>query len=210
MTRALAALIILVSVAAVALGGRDDKASAEPSSRDEVQAETRAFAELFFTDAHIAECVGALDSLRQRGRRHVYQSYSEVLESDAPEAKTSSGILMLYTVVSRSDTLYHHFSVSRAPFLATAFGQTLVGLACLRLDLPAPKTILVSPRQVFHAEWHLTPQEHAELVGRELPPWPEPISAVAADALVLTTDSEMVPYHVDYDEVRRIKGESSN
>jgi hypothetical protein len=208
--RAVSVLLLCLSVAGPAVAGQNDKVSGEGARSAEAEADIRAFAESFYADSHVAECCAVLDSLRQRGRRHVYADYSEVLESEAPELRTSSGILMVYTVVSRADTLYHHFSVSRAPYLATAFGRTLVGLACLRLGLPAPLAILLSPMQVFHAEWHLTPEQHAALIARAVPPWPEPISHEAARALVLTSGVEIERFDVDYDDVRRLRSESSN
>jgi len=203
-------LLLLLSAAGPAVAGLDDKGWGVGPRTAAEEAELQAFAESFYADSHIAECCAALDSLRQRGRRHVYADYSELLESEAPEIRTSSGVLMVYTVVSRAGTFYHHFSVSRAPYLATAFGRTLIGLACLRLSLPAPQSILLSPMQVFHAEWHLTPEQEAALVAREPPAWPEPISGEAARALIATSGAEIERIDIDYDDVRRLRSESSN
>ena len=197
------ATLIVVVVLAVS-------ASAEAPS---VSPQDDGFPEMFFSDSHMAECMSALDGLRERAHATVYEGAGAQIGADIPETKTSTGIFMIYSVASGSDTFYHWFSVSRSPFLATAFGKALVGLASLRFGLPAPSEIRLSPLQVYHAAWALTPEEHAALLMAAPPEWPDPISTVAGEALLRTTFVDIVPFDVDYEELESLEeaiGESAN
>ena len=198
----LVATVILVASLAISV-------SAEPS----VSSEDDGFPEMFFSESHMAECVSALDGLRERAHATVYEGAGAQFGADIPETTTSTGILMIYSVASEADSFYHWFSVSRSPFLATAFGKALVGLASLRFGLPAPLEIRLSPMQVYHAAWTLTPAEHAALLAAAPPEWPDPISIVAGEALLRTTFAEIVRFEVDYEELERLEeaiGESAN
>jgi hypothetical protein len=177
--------------------GEEDKLSNNISDLN-----LKEFGEIFYTDSHIQECAEALDSLRVDALENVYEGMkSKKAIKYRPKVRTTSGILMIYTVTKEAGCFLHYFSVSRAPYLATAYGRCLVGMACERFGLPDPSEIRVSPRQVFHAYWILSSDEHTSLVAAGPPEMPDRVNCLAVNGICRGFSIELNELDIDYSEV---------
>jgi hypothetical protein len=175
--------------------------TAAAQERESAESNVHEFTSKFFTDEHMIEVVQALDSLRNAAVQNVFDISDFNYDSDLPRVKTSSGILMLYSVIKIDTLFYHKFSVSRAPYLARAFGKCLVGMACERFALPDPETIGLSARHVFHADWILTSQEHMELLAAEIPARPASVEGLKAKAMLRGMSIEIIDMEIDYESM---------
>ncbi len=204
---------ILVLVCGLSVPG----VAAEAADQDEAWSDTlatldrddhHAFAAVLFTDPHVVECSAELDSLRAEALASVYPDLQAMEAGRHPVRDTSSGIRFIYTVNGHKGMFHHYYSVSRPPFLATAAGRFLVGLACERLVLPDPERVLVSPNGVWHVHWLLTPAEHAEVVSEVAAAVPDAVIALTGEALSRGTYIEIE--YVSMEDFEELTGESSN
>jgi len=114
------------------------------------------FTEHFFDDDNINDYAAKIDTLIAKAEANVYASGEEMKQKGKiPDIKTASGIIMAYTIVANDKVgEMHYLSVSRPPYLATAFGCDIVGLFGDRAGFRFPPTSFrISENQVFHAVW---------------------------------------------------------
>lgn len=131
--------------------------------------DTNSFVDHFYDDANIPGYVSSVDRLIDSGEARIYKSIDEEKkDAQSPRAKTSNGILMLYTVTHLPDGVLVHFSTSRSPYLPMVLGKHIVGLFMARSCWPKPALFQVSEHQVFHAIWMIPESQFAEF-QKELP-----------------------------------------
>jgi hypothetical protein len=126
--------------------------------------DTKTFGEHFYDEENIPTYVALIDDLIVAGEARIYASMDdERKDPNAPGARTSNGILMLYTVTHTPDGVLVHFSTSRAPYLATPFGKHIVGLFMYRSGWPKPTVFSISENRVFHAIWMIPEAQFTQI-----------------------------------------------
>ncbi|MBN1471230.1 MAG: hypothetical protein JW925_05585 [Syntrophaceae bacterium] len=170
------------------------------------------FGKVFFSDSHITECAKLLDNLRNDALKNIFEGRESMKNKEyRPSVKTTSGILMVYTINHEAGSYFHHFSVSRPPYLSIAFGKALVGLASERFGFPDPTEIKMSSRHVFHVDWILSPDEHKSYANSKTPESPNPIRFLMVDAIVRSAPIELNKININYSTMEKESSkESSN
>mgnify|MGYP006287602489 FL=1 len=194
MARFISLAVLVFCFVAASVGAQDSV------SEEAIEKDLRAFADSFFTVRHIQECADVLNKIRTLAVENIYEGVESMLNGDLPQGKTSSRIFMVYTITHEKGAYNHKFSVSRSPYLATAFGKSLVGMACERFNLPDPDEIWLSPKQVYHANWTLSPDEQAKFISEGPSEMPEDIMGFGYMGVYRSTSIELKYLDIDYNE----------
>jgi hypothetical protein len=73
-------------------------------------------------------------------------------------------------------------------------------MACERFNLPDPAEIGLSPKQVYHANWTLSPEEQARFISEGPSGMPEDILGFGYMGVYRTTSIELKHLDIDYNE----------